>query len=846
MKRSRRQKKISKVMGEFKDGALKSGGSGRKVTNPKQAIAIALSEAEGMNQGGIVGLAQMGSPFTNSIRPQRQTTMGPRSIAPMQQRGFQTPQQMGPMQRNFMQLQNQMRGMQQNPLELYQGYLGQKYIGPMAEEQQNKISQFVGAVSQAERQAFGNPQGGKTFGGRLQPGMLGSGLMPPMSQAPDVMPQLGRPMNQGGMMYSDIMNRPMFQTPQQRQGMGIMAGVAPVRGYEEGGMAVPEYSPKFLREEQPEEDSMGRMLFEFFVVDPDDPIDVGMATTSAALMAGGVTAPAAIATQLARMGYKGKKLYNLINKVEKLAKPTEGVFSNEKLAQDPNVLRKITKPVASVMAAREIPAVAELGADLGVMGAEAIYDMAQGYSGGGIASLPTAFLDFIGKTKLGKAGKILERAIDAGEATFDDILNAFRRGEIDEKQLGDLNKRLPEADQGTLVKPGQRLNVQDKTVSDAGTDRTGTGVLQDTAKKRGEPKMTEGDIATPPESKMPTPPKPPAKVADDAAEAAEEAVKKKDKKKITEKVGDAAQRAKRSKTGQAVSGLLRPITSPIKVGLPLTIGAVGINKLIESGVLDPYINDPRVQQAIQAGKSAYEAVTEFFGPELEALFPDTGERVELTESAQARLPEVEKARKEGFPEPSKDVKKDDGTGTPKPEATGIMKFLFGKDGIGGEPGFAGRLLEKTQDPRLQYQLAKAGQATEGRVPRNFLSDFVLAGAEYDQLQGKDETALMQNYEFLKERGKKDDEIFDLLVGKSSQADTLSLFVDLEQEIYDGLLKRPEYLDTEVGADGLTGLQRAARDARIIARQRLSGLAGGQASAPQDSDVTEILLQPAVQ
>ncbi len=91
-------------MGEFKDGALKSGGSGRKVTNPKQAIAIALSEAEGMNQGG--------------------------------------------------------------------------------------------------------------------------------------------------MMYSDIMNRPMFQTPQQRQGMGIMAGVAPVRGYNEGGeaeeIAVTAESPEEL------------------------------------------------------------------------------------------------------------------------------------------------------------------------------------------------------------------------------------------------------------------------------------------------------------------------------------------------------------------------------------------------------------------------------------------------------------------------------------------------------------------------------------------------------------------------------------------------------------------------
>lgn len=39
------QKKIEKVMKEFKKGKLKSGGSGKKVTSRKQAIAIGLSEA---------------------------------------------------------------------------------------------------------------------------------------------------------------------------------------------------------------------------------------------------------------------------------------------------------------------------------------------------------------------------------------------------------------------------------------------------------------------------------------------------------------------------------------------------------------------------------------------------------------------------------------------------------------------------------------------------------------------------------------------------------------------------------------------------------------------------------
>lgn len=43
--RKRKQAKVKKVMKEFKQGKLKSGGSKKKVTNRKQAIAIALSEA---------------------------------------------------------------------------------------------------------------------------------------------------------------------------------------------------------------------------------------------------------------------------------------------------------------------------------------------------------------------------------------------------------------------------------------------------------------------------------------------------------------------------------------------------------------------------------------------------------------------------------------------------------------------------------------------------------------------------------------------------------------------------------------------------------------------------------
>jgi hypothetical protein len=43
---SKAEKKVSKVMGEYKAGKLHSGGTGKVVKNPKQAIAIAMSEAK--------------------------------------------------------------------------------------------------------------------------------------------------------------------------------------------------------------------------------------------------------------------------------------------------------------------------------------------------------------------------------------------------------------------------------------------------------------------------------------------------------------------------------------------------------------------------------------------------------------------------------------------------------------------------------------------------------------------------------------------------------------------------------------------------------------------------------
>lgn len=50
MRMDKAAEKISKVMGEYKDKKLKSS-SGDKVTNRKQAVAIALSEAKRKKKG---------------------------------------------------------------------------------------------------------------------------------------------------------------------------------------------------------------------------------------------------------------------------------------------------------------------------------------------------------------------------------------------------------------------------------------------------------------------------------------------------------------------------------------------------------------------------------------------------------------------------------------------------------------------------------------------------------------------------------------------------------------------------------------------------------------------------
>ena len=376
MKRSKRERKISKVMGEFKDGTLKSGGSGKKVTNPKQAIAIALSEAEGMNQGG--------------------------------------------------------------------------------------------------------------------------------------------------MMYNQIMQRPMFQTPQQRQGMGIMAGVAPVRGYAEGDLA-----------------------------DKQDGTEE-----------------------------EGEGLFN-----QTLAKASE-------LGED------------AIKYAQENPV--------------------------------EAALMFI--PGLGAAGL----AVRFGPKIIRGLMRGASKSRVRAKE--EPSAMRPKSEQESLME------------------------------------ALEG---------APKPPPPPPSIA-----------------------------ARAAGIPAAAAGAIR--RNPGKTAI--------------------------------AGIAASGASTIPFGGE-----------------EQTTEPPVET--------PAADTGGGDDTGD---QQSGIMKFLFGSDGIGGEPGAVGKTMEYLADPKTRYALARAAESRPGVVDRNFLTDFTLGQAEYEAAQQQNQTAFMKNFEALREiypDDVSDEEVAKLALGDSDdpRKTFLSLF-----------------------------------------------------------------------
>ena len=549
------------------------------------------------------------------------------------------------------------------------------------------------------------------------------------------------------------MRRPMFQTPQQRAGSGIMAGVAPIQGYENGG-SVPEYTPKFLREEE-EEGITDNALFKAFVVDKDDPIDVGLSIAAAGMAATGVGTPIAALTKLVgvarKLGKNQKVIGDIVERSQEKIMQMErmGVFDKAKKVAG-QTATKVGDYFAVSPVIRDIPEIASdpvgyatdtaeglyglgeevvgLGGDLydigsdpenrsaffegakeGIMSIPTELRSALGMADGGVASLPVYMKDG------GKIGFL--------ESIVENIRDSLKKGKIDES---DIPKEL---------KPTVQV------------DTSGTVIDRDrpTSARR---ESTTTSTNTKPDSKPETKDtKPVTKNADDVAEEAVEDAKvlekgKKKPKTITGKVLTAAKIA-------ALYGI--PITT---VGTFLASNPEIVGDLVDQGFelvgfddeLDQ-LGDPTSKQEATPQGSGF-TLNEMPGlpsvvtppassqQQSDETVEESNEEVVTTPAAPFQKQEVEEERKKVLP-------------GFRPFGGKIARALLGDDeAFGGdrgaidfirtqEPnaqggrGFLDNVMNTLSDPRMRYQLSQAAKATEGFVPRNFATDMEEAGQAYD-------------------------------------------------------------------------------------------------------------------
>ena len=514
-------------------------------------------------------------------------------------------------------------------------------------------------------------------------------------------------MNQGGMMQNPVMQRPMFQNPMQRQGLGIMAGVAPVRGYEEGGEVEDElsfmdyvrFAPQipgmlgdaivgedetmgdfFSLEKTPEGQGMNlRDLTDIFIVDPDDPVDVGIATATAGLMASGVGAPGAIAAQLGRMGYKGKKVADVIEKVIRT-----GVGETRGKTFGRGQTARLLASAPDVFAGEEeVEEETEQG--IGLLpqvtqnkpqrkrgsGVESTQRNIERGEGEGIASIPDKEEKRF-DVGVSKGGVPFKESFAHHRAKGDDVFTW--NGEL---YTTDLAKEPVQMNKGGKVGlAGLLSGLKDKTI----------------AKLKGKKAKGQADD-----------------VVDDV--------------KVVDEVADMPSP---SKTATILKGL----------------GALGGLSVAGTLALGALTGDDKADSSEVASAEDKEDAA--------------------TAAAAQQVAAAAAAKEEEKPS--------------------------------GVRGFLGSLMDRMSDPRVQYQLAKAGQASEGYVPRNFGSDVTLAGAEYDQLQAKLDAAkpeLVQQYEAIRpyaERGPNETEedvdrkVFKSLFDRMDAATQLEALLTLYKSV----------------------------------------------------------------
>lgn len=511
--------------------------------------------------------------------------------------------------------------------------------------------------------------------GTLKSGGSGKKVTNP-KQAMAIALSEARNMNQGGML-DNIYQRPMFQTPQTRQGSGIMAGVAPVRGFENGGYA--GYMPdtggyegyleditaddvsdffttdkgSFIGQNEQGPTVTARDITDLFIVDPEDPIDVALATATAGLLAAGITAPAAMIAQLARMGYKGSKVIDKVSKAVEVGK--SGTLKGlEKTRQASRVVAEIPDLIEDEAIAEELP---------------------QESRSSGIASL----LDE-------RSEEMPERSEEMPEqsGSVSDI-------DIDYDRVRALSG-MKYADGGIVsLKKGALVSKFAQEIIDVAKDiYRGEGV----AKKMLEDAVKKGDVLV---DEVP-------KVLRSIKAASKKTQKPKNPK--TKK----AEKPKEEKPKEEMTLPPEPPERPegraflddLALRGLSSVGKAGWRGAKKAGVIGSGL-------ITGAGLYATDAIMDFFGSgeEQDVKAQEIAKAKEMKAAEEAKLAEAEELRRIADEEYNN-------------------RSLLTKTS-----DFIGSAVKKLQDPRVQAGLAKAAQPSEGFVPRNMFSDINEGMREYD-------------------------------------------------------------------------------------------------------------------
>ena len=590
--------------------------------------------------------------------------------------------------------------------------------------------------------------------GTLKSGGSGKKVTNP-KQAMAIALSEARNMNQGGML-DNIYQRPMFQTPQTRQGSGIMAGVAPVRGYEDGGLI----SDDFFSLEQTEQGS-GANLRDFtnLIFDPEDPLDY--ATLS--LLA---FPPVYVAAKLAKAGVKGSKLANQMQKVKQYKEATgqgvkaAGAFEGVRLAgevprifadEKPKYSDEVMEVASSIGNLRQKPDADAIRARVAQSYGNEFADQvmsAGNFANGGIAALPKfsrgGIVDGIIAIKR-VGGDYIEKALDA-----------LKRGEIEVEDARDLD--VPESAIQDVI--GSRRDVGDMggVLSPANVRRAGDDVeevveemdlpdLADYGRTRDELDIVSGlpdtGVYGTPRAREYLP-----ILSDQAVEGATQSAKSTRRSR---------RQAKKEEQPVQEEQLLLP-PPPAK-----------------KGFLDL---DARIAAGAGAGARGIGSLARSAGEVAARNKALTAAGVGGVAGLGVLLPNLLEDEEEVVTDPVLTTESDGtgGDGDPPPPAP--------------DPSIFSRIGDYLGDPRIQAGLMKVAKPTAGFTKRNPLVDFYEGKREYDveeaairkgEEAGK--TAMMKNLELIKklQPEMKDEEVLNLLLGekKKTKEDYMTLFVEEE-------------------------------------------------------------------